>query len=185
MSAHAITNPKHADYVRVPRPLWRTIKRYLPPLPKRHSRGRPPADTRAVINGIWYILLTGCQLTDAVLRWRSRSREPIVTTSARSWRWCLQERFGDPRCDNTSAPTAPMTMDMRSFVKPASNHTSNTVAVVVSRWWKTSVRRARRAFLPAAGWLAFLQPPAPTSSVTWLFTDRHLKELFEDGLPYR
>ena len=69
MSAHAITNPKHADYVRVPRPLWRTIKRYLPPLPKRHSRGRPQADTRAVINGIWYILLTGCQWKDVHRSW--------------------------------------------------------------------------------------------------------------------
>ncbi|MBA3869267.1 MAG: transposase [Anaerolineae bacterium] len=32
------------------------------PKPKPHPRGgRPPADNRAVMNGIWYELWTGCQ----------------------------------------------------------------------------------------------------------------------------
>jgi putative transposase len=55
------TKPNNVDYFRVPRPLWRKIKRLLPK-PRRPGRpGRPRADTRAIINAIWYVLWTGCQ----------------------------------------------------------------------------------------------------------------------------
>ena len=55
------TKPNNIDYFRVPRPLWRKIKRLLPKPPVRRGPGRPSADTRAIINGIWYVLWTGCQ----------------------------------------------------------------------------------------------------------------------------
>jgi putative transposase len=55
------TKPKNVDYFRLPRPLWRKIKRLLPKPRRPRGRGRPPADTRAIVNGIWYVLWTGCQ----------------------------------------------------------------------------------------------------------------------------
>lgn len=57
----ATTTPK-VDYFRMPRPLWRKIKKRLPKK-KRPSRrgGRPRASERAVANAIWYVLWTGCQ----------------------------------------------------------------------------------------------------------------------------
>jgi putative transposase len=55
------TKPANVDYFRVPRPLWRKIKRLLPKPPAHRGPGRPPADTRAIVNGIWYVLWTGCQ----------------------------------------------------------------------------------------------------------------------------
>jgi transposase len=50
------TKPANIDYFRVPRPLWRKIKRLLPKPPVRRGPGRPRADTRAIVNGIWYVL---------------------------------------------------------------------------------------------------------------------------------
>ena len=59
------TTNKSVDYFRLPRPLWRKLKRCLPKnkrSKKASSRGgRPRASDRAAINGIWYVLWTGCQ----------------------------------------------------------------------------------------------------------------------------
>lgn len=49
------------DYFRVPRPLWRRLRRLLPPEGERKRPGRKRADNRRVINGIWYVQWTGCQ----------------------------------------------------------------------------------------------------------------------------
>lgn len=56
------TTPPPVDYFRLPRPLWRKLKKYLPKK-RRPSRrgGRPRASERAVANAIWYVLWTGCQ----------------------------------------------------------------------------------------------------------------------------
>jgi transposase len=59
--SHATTKPSTIDYFRVPRPLWRRIKPLLPKPPQKRGKGRPRVDARAVFNGIWYILWTGCQ----------------------------------------------------------------------------------------------------------------------------
>jgi transposase len=53
--------PKNVDYFRVPRPLWRRLRRHLPKEPEHNGPGRKRADPRRVINGIWYVLWTGCQ----------------------------------------------------------------------------------------------------------------------------
>lgn len=61
MSKHHNEKPKKVDYFQVPKPLWKRIKKLFPKRPKQAGRGRPPADNRAVLNGIWYVLWTGCQ----------------------------------------------------------------------------------------------------------------------------
>ena len=61
MSKNSTQKPKNVDYFHVPRPLWRKIKKILPKTGKKHKVGRPQADNRAVLNGIWYVLWTGCQ----------------------------------------------------------------------------------------------------------------------------
>jgi transposase len=57
---HASTKPANVNYFRVPRPLWRKINHLLPKAPTTRRPGRPSANTRAVLNGIWYVLWTGC-----------------------------------------------------------------------------------------------------------------------------
>ena len=55
------TKPTATDYFRVPRPLWRKVKKQLPKVGKRKGRGWPRGRDRAAPNGIWYVLWTGCQ----------------------------------------------------------------------------------------------------------------------------
>lgn len=57
------TTPK-VDYFRMPRPLWRKLKKYLPRRSQKGKNpkgGRPRASERAVANALWYVLWTGCQ----------------------------------------------------------------------------------------------------------------------------
>ena len=61
MSKNHTAKPKNVDYFQVPRALWRRLRRLLPKAAKDKRRGRPRADDRAVVNGIWYVLWTGCQ----------------------------------------------------------------------------------------------------------------------------
>jgi putative transposase len=61
MSDYPSTKPKNVDYFKVPEELWKAVKRLLPPQSQRTGPGRPRADDRAVLNGIWYVLWTGCQ----------------------------------------------------------------------------------------------------------------------------
>ena len=62
MPQHPITKPATVDYFKVPRRLWRLVKKHLPaeaaPGP---SGGRRRIGNRAVLNGIWYVMWTGCQ----------------------------------------------------------------------------------------------------------------------------
>lgn len=53
--------PQNIDYFQVPKPLWKRIKKVFPVGVEGGRRGRPAADSRAVLNGIWYVLWTGCQ----------------------------------------------------------------------------------------------------------------------------
>ncbi len=61
MSEQHTTKPKNVDYFQVPQELWRLIEACLPSEPERQGAGRPRADRRAIWNGIWYHLWTGCQ----------------------------------------------------------------------------------------------------------------------------
>ena len=61
MKRNTITKPKNVNYFQVPRHLWRRVKKHLPKKPKKRGPGRPRADKRVVLNGIWYVLWTGCQ----------------------------------------------------------------------------------------------------------------------------
>lgn len=56
------------DFHRVPRALWRLIKKQLP-RQRRGGVGRPPIGHRAVLNGLWYVLWTGCQWKAVHRRW--------------------------------------------------------------------------------------------------------------------
>ena len=55
------TKPKNVDYFQVPDELWQLIKHFIPKPPERKGPGCPRADDRAALNGIWYVLWTGCQ----------------------------------------------------------------------------------------------------------------------------
>ena len=61
VSDNRIPKPENVDYFRIPRPLWRRLRRLLPKGKQKMHSGRPRADDRAVVNGIWYVLWTGCQ----------------------------------------------------------------------------------------------------------------------------
>ena len=61
MSANSNTKPKNIDYFRVPRSLWRRVRKLIPRVNQDGRPGRKRADNRAVLNGIWYIKWTGCQ----------------------------------------------------------------------------------------------------------------------------
>src|SRR5947207_2042668 len=84
------TKPANVDYFRVPRPLWRKIKRLLPKPPAQRGPGRPSADTRAIVNGIWYVLWTGCQ-------WKAVHRSWFGVASSvihdRFQKWQQEGRF--------------------------------------------------------------------------------------------
>lgn len=81
MPPHATTKPANVDYFRVPRPVWRKLKALLPKPPAQRGPGRPPADPRAVLNGIWYVLWTGCQ-------WKAVHRDWFGVSSS-----VLHDRF--------------------------------------------------------------------------------------------
>jgi len=61
LSENTSTKPKNVDYFKVPDELWKTVERFLPPQSQRRGPGRPRADDRAALNGIWYVLWTACQ----------------------------------------------------------------------------------------------------------------------------
>lgn len=72
---------KSNTHYSIPGKLWKLLKKHLPKPPKVRGRGRPPADNRDVINGIWHVLWTGCQ-------WKSIRKEWFGVSSS-----VLHERF--------------------------------------------------------------------------------------------
>jgi putative transposase len=75
------TKSRIVPYNRVPRNLWRKFKKYLPNPPAQHGPGRPRVNDHNVLNGIWYVLWSGCQ-------WKSIPREWFGVSSS-----VLHERF--------------------------------------------------------------------------------------------
>lgn len=68
-------------YTRLPRNLWRKLKKHLPKQERHPGPGRPRVNERDVLNGIWYVLWSGCQ-------WKSIEREWFHVSSS-----VLHERF--------------------------------------------------------------------------------------------
>jgi putative transposase len=71
------------NYFRLPRPLWRKLKKHLPKKTNNSSKrgGRPRVSDRAVANAMWYVLWTGCQ-------WKAIHREWFGVSSS-----VVHERF--------------------------------------------------------------------------------------------
>lgn len=81
MNTNSNAKPKNIDYFQVPRPLWRRVRKHIPRVDQRGKPGRKRADNRAVLNGIWYVLWTGCQ-------WKAVHKEWFGVCSS-----TLHERF--------------------------------------------------------------------------------------------
>ena len=78
------TTQSKVDYFRLPRPLWRKLKKHLPKNKRNKSKkqgGRPRVSDRAVANAIWYVLWSGCQ-------WKAIHREWFGVSSS-----VVHERF--------------------------------------------------------------------------------------------
>lgn len=75
------TKTRPVNYHAMPRKLWRKLKKHLPKQKDRTGPGRPPVDNRDVMNGLWYILWTGCQ-------WKAIKRDWFNVSSS-----VLHERF--------------------------------------------------------------------------------------------
>jgi putative transposase len=77
------TTQSKVDYFRLPRPLWRKLKKHLPKRRNKTNKrgGRPRVSDRAVANAIWYVLWTGCQ-------WKAIHREWFGVSSS-----VVHERF--------------------------------------------------------------------------------------------
>lgn len=88
MDSNPTSKPKNVDYFRMPRALWRCVRRVLPKAKAHAKGGRPAADNRAVVNGIWYVLWTGCQ-------WKAVHREWFgVCSSTLHARFQAWQRLG-------------------------------------------------------------------------------------------
>src|SRR5215216_5635918 len=82
------TTTRKVDYFRLPRPLWRKLKKCLPKKRNKASRGgRPSASERAVINGIWYVLWTGSQW---MVEYYAKESSGI------GWRWQAMDSKNSP-----------------------------------------------------------------------------------------
>jgi transposase len=83
------TKPKNVSYTRVPAKLWNKLKKHLPKV-RQGGRGRPACNNHAVLNGIWYVLWTGCQWKAIEKEWFGVSSSVI---HARFQAWQRQGVF--------------------------------------------------------------------------------------------
>jgi putative transposase len=81
LKRNRIQKPRHVNFFQVPRQLWRRVKKHLPRRPRKRGPGRPRASDRAALNGIWYVLWTGCQ-------WKAVHRDWFGVSSS-----VIHERF--------------------------------------------------------------------------------------------
>ena len=85
MSSNDTTKPKNVDYFKVPAELWQIVKRFLPAPAQQRRPGRPRADDRAALNGIWYVLWTGCQWKAIHRNWFGVSSS-VIHERFQTWR---------------------------------------------------------------------------------------------------
>jgi putative transposase len=85
-----IAKPKNVDYFQVPDELWQRIQPLFPQQSELGGPGRPRKPDRAALNGIWYVLWTGCQ-------WKAIHRSWFgvcsSTIHARFQEWQVQGLF--------------------------------------------------------------------------------------------
>jgi putative transposase len=81
------TTTRKVNYFRLPRLLWRKLKKYLPKKSNKSTRrgGRPRASDRAVIDAIWYVLWSGCQWKAVHRDWFGVSSS-VIHERFQSWR---------------------------------------------------------------------------------------------------
>jgi transposase len=75
------TKTRTVNYHHIPSKLWRKLKKHLPKSKKQGGPGNPRVNDRDVIDGIWFVLWTGCQ-------WKAVKREWFHVSSS-----TLYERF--------------------------------------------------------------------------------------------
>ena len=85
LSNNTSIKPKNVDYFQVPDELWETVAQFLPPQPERARPGRPRADDRSALNGIWYVLWTGCQWKAIHRNWFGVSSS-VIHERFQTWR---------------------------------------------------------------------------------------------------
>lgn len=85
MNEYISTKPKNVDYFKAPEKLWKTVERLLPPQPEGTRPGRPRADDQAALNGIWYVLWTGCQWKAVHKNWFGVSSS-VIHERFQTWR---------------------------------------------------------------------------------------------------
>ena len=85
MRADSITKPANVDYFKVPDALWQTVLTLLPEPPEVRKPGRPRASDRAALNGIWYVLWTGCPWKAVHKNWFGVSSS-VIHERFQTWR---------------------------------------------------------------------------------------------------
>ena len=85
MKRNRITKPNNVNFFQVPRQLWRRVKKHLPKPPKKRGPGRPQISNRAALNGIWYVLWTGCQWKAVHKDWFGVSSS-VIHDRFQTWR---------------------------------------------------------------------------------------------------
>lgn len=71
------TKTRSVDFHQIPAKLWRKLKKHLPRPAKRVGPGRPRVHDRNALNGIWYVLWTGCQWKAVKRDWFEASSSTI------------------------------------------------------------------------------------------------------------
>ena len=88
------TTARKMDYFRLPRPLWRKLKKHLPKKRNNSKRGgRPRVSDRAVANAIWYVLWSGCQWKAIHREWFGVSSSVVHERFQWWWRMGLFEKL--------------------------------------------------------------------------------------------
>lgn len=85
-------------YSRLPDRIWRRLEPLLPKYPPSPKGGRPRTKPRGVMDGIWYVLRTGCQWKELPRYYGAPSTVhryfqewAQLGVFERLWKLCLQE----------------------------------------------------------------------------------------------
>jgi transposase len=87
------TKSKSPNYHKVPRPVWRIAKQHLPKQKHKPGPGHSKKPIRAVINGLWFILWTGCQWKAIESTWFGVSSS-VQHERFQTWRRCWTSAWG-------------------------------------------------------------------------------------------